>query len=183
MSEDADRRKQCMEVLELPEDASMLEIKTAYQHLKDLYTKGSIAISPIEDDYPEGAREEIISKIDEAYTWLATHYRKTGEGTAPKSDDEATRASNAARQEVSAIDEFDGPTLRRIREMLGIDIGEVEFSTKISLQHIRNIEEDKFRFLPEEVFVKGYLSAYAKCLGLEAPKVVEQYMEKYRRGR
>jgi len=183
MSDDVDRRRQCMEVLELPEDASMLEIKTAYQQLKDLYTKGSIAISPIEDDYPEGAREDIISKIDEAYTWLATNYKRTGEAATEKSDDEAARVSNATRQEVSAIDEFDGPTLKRIREMLGIDIGEVEFSTKISLQHIRNIEEDKFRSLPEEVFVKGYLAAYAKCLGLEAPKVVEQYIEKYRRGR
>jgi len=183
MGEDADKRRQCMEVLELQEDATMLEIKTAYQNLKDLYTKGSIAISPIEDDYPEGAREEIINKIDEAYTWLATHYKRTGEGASQQSDTGTTRVSSATRQEVSAIDEFDGPTLKHIREMLGIDIGEVEFSTKISLQHIRNIEEDKFRFLPEEVFVKGYISAYAKCLGLDAPKVVEQYIERYRRGR
>lgn len=183
MSEDSDMRRKCLDTLELPEDATMLEIKTAFQHLKDLYTKGSIAISPIEDDYPEEAKKEILRKIDEAYAWLAVNFKKTGEVAKTQTEGDGSRASSATRKEVSEIDEFDGPTLRRIREMLGIDIGEVEYSTKISLQHIKNIEEDKFRFLPEEVFVKGYLTAYAKSLGLDAPKVVEQYIKRYRQAR
>lgn len=183
MSQDADRRRQCLETLELPGDASMLEIKTAFQHLKDLYTKGSIAISPIEDDYPEEAKKEILRKIDEAYAWLAVNYKKTGEAAKTQAGGNQPRVSNDTRKEISEIDEFDGPTLKRIREMLGIDIGEVEYSTKISLQHIKNIEDDKFRALPEEVFVKGYLTAYAKSLGLDAPRVVEQYIKRYRRAR
>jgi curved DNA-binding protein CbpA len=183
MCSETEMRMKCLETLELPSDASMLEIKTAYQHLKDLYTKGSIAISPIEDEYPEEAKEEIIRKIDEAYEWLTANYHKTADvmGSGPQRG--TSGASSEVRQEVSAIDEFDGPTLRSIREKLGIELGEVEFSTKISMQHIRNIEEDRFRALPEEVFVKGYITSYAKCLGLDAPRVVEQYIKRYRGGR
>ena len=99
------------------------------------------------------------------------------------SEDESAPHSRGARHPHSTAEEFDGPTLRSIREKLGIELGEVEFSTKISMQHIKNIEEDKFRALPEEVFVKGYIASYAKCLGLEAPKVVEHYMKRYRSGR
>ena len=183
MDQDIEMRRKCMDTLELPQDASMLEIKTAYQHLKDLYTKGSIAISPIEDEYPEGAKEEIIRKIDEAYQWLSSNYQKAGDTAGASSRRGTSGASSEVRQEVSAIEDFDGPTLRSIREKLGIELGEVEFSTKISMQHIKNMEEDKFRALPEEVFVKGYITSYAKCLGLDVPRVVEDYIKRYRSGR
>jgi len=183
MAEMTEMKRKCLETLELPPDATMLEIKTAYQHLKDLYTKGSIAILPIEDEYPEEAKEEIVRKIDEAYKWLTLNYQKTGDAGESGSRGGASRASGAVREEVSQIEEFDGPALRRVREILGIELGEVEFSTKISLQHIKNIEEGNYRALPEEVFVKGYIASYAKCLGLDGPKVVEHYLKRYRNGR
>jgi curved DNA-binding protein CbpA len=176
-------RKRCLDTLELPVDATMLEVKTAYQHLKDLYTKGSIAISPLEDEYPENAKEDIIKRLDEAYAWLSANYQKAGDADAKGLHGKPSSSSSKAQQEVSTIEEFDGPTLRRVRQMLGIELGEVEFSTKISLQHIKNIEEEKFRALPEEVFVKGYIASYAKCLGLDTQKVVEQYIRRYRSGR
>lgn len=176
-------KRKCLEDLELPEDATMLEIKTAYQHLKDLYTKGSIAISPIEDEYPEEAKEEIIRKIDEAFAWLNVNYQTAGSVVTAGGKGTSSRASKAALEEVSSIEEYDGPNLKRIREILGIELGEVEFSTKISLQHIKNIELGNYKALPEEVFVKGYIASYAKCLGLEVPRAVDEFMKHYRKER
>ena len=181
MSPERETVRQYMDVLELPEDASMLEIKTAYLHLKELYTKGSIAISPIEDEYPEDAREDILRRIEEAYAWLAVNYGKPREGAGQQAA--AARPTSMARQEISAIRNFDGPTLRRVRELLGIEQGEVEFSTKIGLQHIKNIEEENFSALPEDVFVRGYIVSYAKCLGLEPALVADQFMKRLREGR
>ena len=125
----------------------------------------------------------ILKKIEEAYSWLVANYGRTAEGRDPESVAASSRATGMARREISAIADFDGPTLRRIREMLGIEPGEVEFTTKISIQHIKNIEEENFDALPEEVFVRGYIVSYAKCLGLDAPAVADQLMKRYRKSR
>lgn len=183
MSIDKVRLRECLDILELPGDATIMEIKTAYQHLKDLYTKGSIALSPIENDYPEVTKEQILNSIEEAYLWLVTNYEKPGEGEVSDEDGPEIVAAAATRHEISDIKKFDGPTLRRVRELLGIELGEVEFSTKIHPQYIKNIEADKFDALPEEVFVRGYLSTYARFLGLESTLVVETYIKHYKKGR
>lgn len=183
MTMDRARKRECLEVLELPEDASIMEVKNAYQHLKDLYTKGSIALSPIEDDFPDATKVHILQSIEEAYLWLVTNFEKPGEGDFSDDDEPDVVATAATRNEISEIKKFDGSTLRRVREMLGIELGEVEFSTKIHPQYIKNIEEDKFDALPEEVFVRGYLSKYAKFLGLNSRLVVETYIKRYQKGR
>jgi|GEM_PF-793872 len=57
-------------VLELGPDASLVEIKKSYLHLKRLYSSESIAISPIAEEFPEGKRKEILREIEEAYANL-----------------------------------------------------------------------------------------------------------------
>lgn len=178
---EADKRDWCLDVLELPDDASMLEVKTSYHHLKDLYTKGSIALSPLEDEYPPETRQEILASIEDAYAWfVANHDRLFHE--APE-EGSIKGISTAVRKEVGEVTEFSGASLKDIRQKLGIEPGEVEFATKIGLNHIKNIEDDNFCALPEEVFVKGYLAAYARCLGLIPSEVTEFYMKRYKEAR
>lgn len=181
MTPDELKRKECLDVLELPADASPYEVRAAYQHLKDLYTKGSIAISPIEDDYPQEAKGDILQEIEEAYKWLATNQGSRGDGRASAISGSDSTVSSEVRAEMSTIESFDGSILKSIREQLGIELGEIEMATKISRQHIRSMEEDKYKSLPEPVYVRGYLIAYAKCLGLEPQKVANTYIEKFNR--
>jgi lipopolysaccharide export system ATP-binding protein len=59
--------KKYLQVLELGPDASLVEIKKSYLHLKRLYSTESVAISPIAEEFSAEKRKEILSQIEEAY--------------------------------------------------------------------------------------------------------------------
>ncbi len=59
-----------LEILELGPDASLVEIKKSYIHLKRLYSTDSIVISPIAEEFPEEKRKEILQHIEKAYANL-----------------------------------------------------------------------------------------------------------------
>jgi lipopolysaccharide export system ATP-binding protein len=65
-----------IEILELGPDASLVEIKKSYIHLKRLYSTDSIAISPIAEEFPPEKRKEILLQIEDAYTNLLTLLEK-----------------------------------------------------------------------------------------------------------
>ncbi len=58
------------EVLEVDNDASREEITRAYNHLKNLYTTGSMAIEPIDNEWDEEDKQDILQKVEEAYEIL-----------------------------------------------------------------------------------------------------------------
>ena len=184
MSTEHKKRLRYLDVLELPEDATPLEVKSAYQSLKSLYTKGSIALTPIEDDCPQEVKQQIVSQVEEAYLWLTANpavpkARFDHGGQSEGESDDPLKLPFDDGQEPKV---YDGPTLKAIRQRLGIELSEVEFATKIGMNHIISMEEEKFKSLPEAVFVRGYIASYAKCLGLDAPKVTAQYMKRYKKG-
>ena len=44
---------------------------------------------------------------------------------------------------------------------------------------LRFIEDERFDALPAAVYVRGFVTAYAGCLGLDAERVASGYMERY----
>lgn len=70
-----------------------------------------------------------------------------------------------------------GQELKRERELRGISLKEIANSTKINLKFLQALENDQLEILPGEFFIKGILSAYAKCLGLEKEYVLNKYYE------
>jgi curved DNA-binding protein CbpA len=72
---------------------------------------------------------------------------------------------------------YDGAVLRRIRMSLGIELAEVARQSKISLEHLHSIEEDRFDALPSPVYVRGFVKEFARCLGLDPPAVARSYFE------
>jgi curved DNA-binding protein CbpA len=72
---------------------------------------------------------------------------------------------------------FDGAVLRRIRMSLGIELAEVATRSKISLEHLHSIEEDKFDALPSPVYVRGFVREFARCLRLDPQVVAKSYVE------
>lgn len=68
-----------------------------------------------------------------------------------------------------------GTFLRRERELRGIALDEVADATRIPVRQLERIEDDRFAELPGEVFIKGYLRAYARSLGLSSDEVVARY--------
>ncbi len=162
--------KDALDVLELTPDASIREVSAAFRRLKVLYEKGSIATSPVEEDISATEREELLVRIEDAYASIVKYMK--GEGGsglgAVKLDEEGLREAG--------IERLDGRGLKQVRELLGVGFGEVEMKTRVSAHYLVAIEEHEFSVLPEEVFVQGYVSGYARALGLDHERAVKDFL-------
>ena len=72
--------------------------------------------------------------------------------------------------------DFDGMRLRRARLFRGYEIDDIANVTKVTGAHLRNIEAENFSLLPADVYVRGFVTAYAKTIGLDPKVVVPSYM-------
>ena len=81
------------------------------------------------------------------------------------------------------VGEFDGPRLRRTRLFRGYEIDDIAGVTKVTGSHLRNIEAENFNLLPADVYVRGFLTAYAKTIGLDPDFVVPSYMARVQQSR
>jgi len=79
--------------------------------------------------------------------------------------------------------EYDGPRLRRTRLFRGYEIDQIADVTKVSGMHLRNIEDENFADLPADVYVRGFVTAYAKTIGLDPVLVVPSYMTRLQESR
>lgn len=68
-----------------------------------------------------------------------------------------------------------GRYLKRERELRNISLKEISTATKIRENLLRAVEEDRPDLLPRPVFVKGFLIAYGKHIGLDPTDVVLRY--------
>jgi cytoskeletal protein RodZ len=58
-----------------------------------------------------------------------------------------------------------------------VEIDQIAAVTKISPTYLRFLEEERFEDLPAPVYVRGFVGAYARCIGLEPERVVSGYMK------
>jgi cytoskeletal protein RodZ len=87
--------------------------------------------------------------------------------TAPEDDNEVVPPSG----EPATV----GSLLRRLRENRGLTQEAVSLETRIPVVSIRKIEENRFGDLPGEVFVRGFLRAYARAVGADPVRVLSVY--------
>ena len=169
-----DALKDALDVLELTPDASIREVRAAYRRLKELYGKGSLATSPVEDDISATEREELLQRIEDAYSNIVKYME--GE------DSSGLDAVNIDEEGLkkAGIERLDGLGLKQVRELLGVGLGEVEMKTRITARYLMAIEENNFSVLPEDVFVQGYVSGYAKAMGLDHKRAIRDFMEALR---
>jgi cytoskeletal protein RodZ len=68
-----------------------------------------------------------------------------------------------------------GELLKRGRELKNISLRELAKKTKVREHFLKAIEEDKFELLPSPVYIKGFLTAYAKSIGLDSHDILLRY--------
>ncbi|MFO0756851.1 MAG: helix-turn-helix domain-containing protein [Byssovorax sp.] len=68
-----------------------------------------------------------------------------------------------------------GRYLKRTREGRAMSVEEVSRATRIPVASIERIEGDHFDDLPGEVFVRGFLKAYARAVSLPVDDVLARY--------
>jgi len=70
-----------------------------------------------------------------------------------------------------------GLYLRRIREEHGLSVGEVARLTRISPDYIQALEENQLEKFPGEVFARGFVRAYGRCLGLDDEDTMARFTQ------
>ena len=68
-----------------------------------------------------------------------------------------------------------GATLRSARESAGFSVTDVAERLRLSRHHIENLEAERFDLFPVAVFLRGYLTSYARLLGIDADPLLEEY--------
>lgn len=72
--------------------------------------------------------------------------------------------------------EFDGPALRRARMRRGVELDQISEVTKVGVKYLKCIEAEEFEDLPASVYVRGFVTAYARAIGLDPRRVSKSYM-------
>jgi DNA-binding transcriptional regulator YiaG len=159
------------EVLELPLEADLSEVKKAYLLLKETYSTESIVTMSVAEEVTDERRKEILRDIEEAYQQLTTLFKE-----------EHSTFFEFVDEIVTGIEDFNGETLKSIREKLHISLDDMAMATRIQRSHLVNIEEENFAELPVPVYTRGFVVNYAKFLNLDPEEVAKSYMEHYRLG-
>ncbi|MGE5186013.1 MAG: helix-turn-helix domain-containing protein [Acidobacteriota bacterium] len=190
------------ELLEVPPTASFEDIRRANRRIRDVYGAESIAISGL---YDPASLEAVHRRLDLAYTTLMDAAKRkdydlelfpdgvpmpvtphASDVTPAKSttNDSGTLAIvRPPMPEITPRTEFTGPLLRQIREAVGVELREIAERSKIGMAYLQALEGEVFAKLPAPVYVRGFLAEYARALGLDAERVKQTYLDRYRAAR
>jgi cytoskeletal protein RodZ len=69
-----------------------------------------------------------------------------------------------------------GVRLRQEREKRAVTLDDISLATKISTRMLRALEEEHFDQLPGGIFNKGFIRAYARCVGLDEDQAISDYL-------
>ena len=184
------------EILETEPGVSDEEVRRAYRLIKDVYASGSMVIAGL---YEEHELVELHARVNAAHdTLFAPERRRLYDLALPEADlARAVRAAASSprrapagggeeRPELSEaiIDpnaEITGAFLRKVREARGLELGDISQRTKISERYLRAIEDERFGDMPAAVYVRGYVMEYARVLRIDAHRVTESYLVRYRK--
>ncbi len=70
-----------------------------------------------------------------------------------------------------------GSYLKRERELRNIPLEEVARRTHVQWGYLQAMESDRFEKLPGFTFARGYVRAYAECIGLNSEETLLHFEE------
>ena len=84
---------------------------------------------------------------------------------------------------IVADTEFTGSLLRQLREARSIELIDISQRTKISVAHLRTIEDERWDAMPAPVYLRGFLVEFARFLRLDVGQVTRTFMARATRAR
>ena len=187
------------ELLELERDASHEEVERAYRMARATWAEDALAAYSVATEAELTALRErvevayrVLSDVDARSAYDAALGRlRPPEPDEPDLglDEEEEKEELAPAElpaEISAFDDLSGPedgrwtgpALRRTRLARGLELDQINAITKVNPLYLASIEEERFDALPAAVYVRGFVSAYARCLGLDAGRVANDILER-----
>jgi len=175
------------DVLEVERGATDEEIRRAYKRMCAVFDPESLVTFGLFDE--EGL-EAARARIDEAYDVLLDPARRRPyeisvfpEAPETKAEAEQEQVPSGELPPAPSITpdtEFSGALLRAVRESQGTSLEQISERTKVGTNYLRCIEEDAFGSLPAAVYVRGFVTEFAKCLKLDPEQVSQSYLRRYR---
>lgn len=68
-----------------------------------------------------------------------------------------------------------GPYLKAMRKQMGVPLQGISRRIHVSERQLRLIEAEDHAALPDAIYVKGMLRAYAQCIGVDERDIVDRY--------
>ena len=140
--------------------------------------------------FDEEGIETARARIDEAYDVLLDPARRRPyemsvfpdpPETSPEAEQEQVPPGELPpAPSITPDTEFGGALLRAVRESQGISLQQISERTKVGINYLRCIEDDEFGELPAAVYVRGFVTEFAKCLMLDPEQVSQSYLRRYR---
>ena len=104
-----------------------------------------------------------------------TESREEVRPTTRKAFPKSARRGRGSVVPEAKVTETLGSTLKHQRERREMSVAELSRVTRIPTASLDAIESDRFDELPGEVFVRGFLKAYAQAVGLLPAEVLARY--------
>jgi flagellar biosynthesis protein FlhG len=183
------------ETLEVAREAAAEEIERAYRLARATYADDSLAGYSV---FGQGDAAAIRERIETAFRVLSDPEARRAydaflagepheEAAAPLEEHPDAREVQIPLDAFEDLEddaaEFDGARLRRARMRRGLELDDISRITKINPAYLGFLEEDRFGELPPRVYVRGFVAAYASCIGLDPARVATSYMKAYEAAR
>lgn len=75
-----------------------------------------------------------------------------------------------------------GEILKNERTSRGLSLQEVNDATRITVQNLTALEEDRFDYFPNRVYARAFLRDYANFLGLDSATLLDRYEDGFSHG-
>ncbi|MBK8482703.1 MAG: helix-turn-helix domain-containing protein [Proteobacteria bacterium] len=194
-------RQNHYELLGVHPVASEEELRRAHRQVRRIYEPASSAVYGLAP--PEETRR-FLQRAEEAYATLIDPEKQqrynqqlfpegeAHDSTLPPALDRgedarfdtmpANETPGRARPEMPLLARdtvFTGELLRQVREARGADLQDLADRTKISRSYLQGIEAEHFAGGLAPVYVRGFVKAVARQLGLDPALVADSYMTHY----
>jgi curved DNA-binding protein CbpA len=137
------------------------------------YDKELIQLGILDDVGGKAGAKRLAGIYDASRQWGKAAVLKDNKSTLKEKV-----AQNKRINEILSKQEISGADLKTIRNELGVAIENIAGETKIRMDCLISIEEDKVKRLPAAAFLKGFIKSYLKCLCIEPlDDVCVRYMD------
>jgi len=84
---------------------------------------------------------------------------------------------------IDANTEITGELIKKLREARGLDLADISQRSKVSVHHLRSIEDENWSAMPAQVYLRGFLVEIARFLKLDVQHVTRSYLARYTKGK
>lgn len=175
------------DVLEVERGATDEEIRRAYKRACAVFDPDNVVSFGLFDD--EGL-EAVRARIDEAYdvlldparrrTYELSVFPEAEKAEEPVEREQISEEDLPPAPSITPDTDFSGGLLRAVRQSQGTTLEQISERTKVGTNYLRCIEEEDFERLPAAVYVRGFVTEFAKCLRLDPEQVSQSYIRRYK---